>query len=91
MMQDKRKKIECMPGEIFSLTVKAYYSIPVPFRYVQELKERFPEYWNKLGEFDPYFKHRNRFLNFFRWYILQWKSWRLNRPWRKAFKEILKS
>jgi hypothetical protein len=46
---------------------------PVSWGWVEELKEKYPEYWNNIGQFDPYFKRRNRLLNYFRKLYMDYK------------------
>ncbi len=57
-----------LPWRIIRIIASQYKKEPVSASEYEDTKKAFPQYWNSIGEFDPYFKRRNLILNFFRGY-----------------------
>lgn len=67
------RKVKLYPVEIQSLMLHCHMNTPVSWGWIEELKAKYPEYWNNIGQFDPYFKRRNRILNYFRRLYIDYK------------------
>lgn len=66
-------KRKLFPVEIQSLILHSAMKTPVGWSFVEETKAKHPEYWNNIGQFDPYFKMRNRLFNYFRKMYIDYK------------------
>lgn len=58
--------VKHMPSEVVFLLTAASYNIPVGGSLYWGAKEKYPQYWNNIGEFDPFMQRRNRVINYFR-------------------------
>jgi hypothetical protein len=47
-----------LPDVIQILAMKCAMKFPCTLSELEYARERFPQYWNKEGEFDPFFKKR---------------------------------
>jgi hypothetical protein len=48
-----------LPSEIYILTTLVKLGVPVSDFYFNNIRNKFPKYWNSKGHFDPFFQHRH--------------------------------
>lgn len=54
------------PHDVQYLIMTSIAKHPVGYSIYERIKKDYPQYWNEIGEFDPYFESRNRLVNFFK-------------------------
>lgn len=58
------------PSDIYYFWINNMGTSSVSPKARKKLKNKYPDYWNSYGKFDPFFANRNWFTNFIHKYIL---------------------